>query len=124
MAKRHYVLVADDKPILLEQMKTALEDADYGVLTARSPFDAYYHLEEGSIDLLVTEVSFAGSVDGRVLAHEVAQRWPEVAILLISRLPREPVNLPQHARFLAKPFAMSAFLGEVKQLLGHYPDPS
>jgi DNA-binding NtrC family response regulator len=118
MARRHCVLVVDDEPRLLEQLKTVLEEADHGVLTAQNPFDAYYQLEEGGINLLVTDVGFAGPVDGRMLAHEVAHRWPKIAILIISGLATEPISLPQNARFLGKPFSESDFLGEVQQLLG------
>jgi hypothetical protein len=56
-------------------------------------------------------------VDGRVLANEVAERWPNVTILVIFGLPADPVNLPRNARFLPKPFSVTDFLGEVKQLL-------
>ena len=55
------------------------------------------------VRLLFTDVTMSGSMSGSDLAGQVAQRWPEVGLIVTSGRPR-PEALPSGTRFHAKPY--------------------
>jgi CheY-like chemotaxis protein len=84
-----------------------LTDAGYTVLEVTTADDALRLLEEkNGIDLLFTDVNMAGDLSGFDLAREVAERWPEITIIVCSGAARpEPGDLPTKARFIDKPYS-------------------
>jgi DNA-binding response OmpR family regulator len=107
----------EDNPQLRDQLADTLIGSGYLVLTAANPFDAYYILEQGGVDLLLTDIQMSGRIDGAVLAKEVSTRWPHVLIVAISESASAEGNLPSGARFIKKPLNLFGLRTEVGAVL-------
>jgi CheY-like chemotaxis protein len=98
------VIIVDDD--VFERMGASymFSDAGYRVLEAGSADEALQFLESTpDVRLLFTDVSMPGSMSGSDLAHQVAERWPAVGIIITSGRPR-PEPLPSGSQFHAKPY--------------------
>ncbi|KAB0679318.1 response regulator [Aureimonas leprariae] len=100
-------LVAEDEPLLRMDAADTLQEAGFTVLEAANTVEALRHLEAvETIELLFTDIEMPGPIDGVQLAHEVVRRWPHVSIVVCSgRIKVGPGDLPDQARFIAKPFS-------------------
>jgi len=110
------VLLVDDQPLLRRQLANSLERLGYRAVAA---VDGESALEvEGPFDALVTDVSLPG-IDGDQLAARLRQRWPGLAVLLISGYSptRLEVELLEGVRFLQKPFALTTFANALQEVL-------
>ena len=67
------------------------------------------------IRLLFTDVSMPGSISGSDLAHQVAERWPSVGIIVASGRPR-PHLLPLSMLFHDKPYEPAAVLRQAMEM--------
>ena len=77
------IVVVDDD--IFERMGASFMfvDAGYRVLEAENADEALRFFEaNANIRLLFTDVSMPGSMSGSDLAHQVAERWPMVGIIL------------------------------------------
>ncbi len=110
------IIVVDDD--VFERMGASymFSDAGYRVLEAGSADEAL-HLFESNTDvrLLFTDVSMPGSMSGSELAHQVANRWPKVGLIITSGRPK-PVPLPLGAQFHAKPYQPVSVLQDAKDM--------
>jgi len=90
------------------------------VVEAGNTDDALRAIEaEGDIALLLTDVDMPGSMDGIRLAHAVRGRWPSIGLIVISgKIGVKPGELPNGARFLAKPYQEPTLLATLKLLTG------
>lgn len=103
-----FAVVVDDDPIILMNARTIIEDAGFVSLDATTVAEALAHFEDhgSEVVLLFTDVQMPGGRDGFELAREVAERWPATTILVASgNCEPGPGQLPERARFLAKPFS-------------------
>ena len=67
------------------------------------------------IRLLFTDVSMPGSMSGSDLAHQVAERWPSVGVIVASGRPR-PCQLPLSMPFHDKPYKPAAVLRQARKM--------
>lgn len=121
-------LVVDDDMMILMDACDILAEAGFGVREAQDVEEALNHLEEleDQITLLFTDVQMPGARNGFDLAREVAERWPEIGILVASgNLQPKDGDLPERAMFIGKPFSASVIQGRVRELLpdGKLPEP-
>jgi DNA-binding response OmpR family regulator len=114
---RPCILIVEETHALLGLFSKAFELAGFEVLKSTNPFNAYYLLEEGGIDVLLTELDMAGKTSGAVLAREVARQWPNIRILAVSRSEPSADELPMQAHFLAKPFSTAELVAKVSSVL-------
>lgn len=115
--KRTVLLVEDEVTVRIIG-SDALADAGYDVLEAESADEAIRLMEvAGEVHVLFTDIRMPGSMDGLQLAALVHQRWPQVKILVTSGDTWPPRNrIPDHGRFLAKPYRLDALRHEVDGL--------
>ena len=77
-------------------------------------------LQDGRVDLLVTDVSMPG-ISGPDLVREFAPLHPETRFLLISGFSADRVgrgsSLPPNINFLQKPFRQKELLGTIEGIL-------
>lgn len=111
------VLLVEDDPLVLDATAALLSDGGCDVRCAASAGEAIACLEEGPPPaVLVTDIALAGGgPSGLDLARVVAERWPDVKLLIVSgseRPPRE--DYPERALFFTKPYAGGALLAMVK----------
>src|ERR1700688_5293817 len=110
------VMIVDDD--VFERMGASymFSDAGYRVLEAGSADEALQFLEStADVRLLFTDVSMPGSMSGSDLAHQVAERWPSVGIILASGRPR-PHQLPLSMLFHDKPYEPAAVLRQAREM--------
>ena len=110
------ILIVDDD--VLERMAASCMflDAGYRVLEAGNADEALRCFEtKADIRLLFTDVSMPGSMSGSDLAHQVAERWPSVGIIMTSGRPR-PHLLPLSMLFHDKPYEPAAVLRQARAM--------
>ena len=113
---RALIVVVDDD--VLERMGASYMfwDAGYRVLEAGNADEALELFETNAdVRLLFTDVSMPGSMSGSDLARRVAERWPEVGIILASGRAR-PDTLSPGMRFHDKPYEPTAVLRQAMEM--------
>jgi CheY-like chemotaxis protein len=116
------LLLVDDEEAVRMTLAAILEDAGYRVLEASSPKEALSIAGafEGEIQLLVTDIMMP-EMNGRELADRLEPLRPSMRVLFVSgyadkSLIEERI-LKAGAAFLAKPFAASALLRRLRELI-------
>ena len=110
------IVVVDDDVFERMGASVMFMAAGYRVLEADNADEALQFFETNSdIRLLFTDVSMPGSMSGSDLAHQVAERWPSVGIILASGRPR-PHKLPLSMLFHDKPYEPAAVLRQAKEM--------
>lgn len=112
-------LVVEDETVIRMETADLLSVAGFSVLEAWNATTALRQFERHpGIRLLVTDVQMPRGLDGLALARTVAERWPEVGIVVISGVATPaPDDLPPGARFIAKPFTPRTVLAEIEALI-------
>ena len=110
------ILLVEDDPIVLDCTAQLLADGGCDVRRASSFDEAMAALAAGPLPaVLVTDISLADDRGGLDLARTVAERWPEVKLLIVSGEHRPPPeDYPEGALFFTKPYAQGALLAMVK----------
>ena len=104
------IVVVDDDVFERLGASGMFVDAGYRVLEAEDADEALHFFETNAdIRLLFTDVSMPGLMSGSELAHQVAERWPGVGIIVTSGRPR-PHKLPLSMLFHDKPYEPAAVL--------------
>ena len=105
MSKSHaLVMIVDDD--VFERMGASymFSDAGYRVVEAENADEALQLFETNTdVRLLFTDVTMSGLMSGSDLAGQVAQRWPQVGLIVTSGRPR-PAGLPSGTKFHSKPY--------------------
>ena len=110
------ILIVEDDALQRLATSGMFLDAGFRVLEAENTDEALQLLETNDeIALLFTDVTLPGSMDGSHLAHRVTQRWPRVAIIVVSGRPR-PDKLRQSTSFHAKPYEPTAILRQAMEM--------
>ncbi|MBV9931990.1 MAG: response regulator [Alphaproteobacteria bacterium] len=111
------VLIVDDEPLVLQATADLLADDGCAVLLAGSFAEAIERLEAAPApDVLVTDIRFSGGPDGIALARTVAERWPQVRIVIVSGEVRPAgSDYPENALFFTKPYAPGALVTMVRE---------
>jgi CheY-like chemotaxis protein len=119
-SQRAYIVVADEKPVLLEMMVRTLRAADHCVFQAsdgQAAFELALSLQD--INLLITNTQMPG-MNGPELIRRVREILPTLPILYIkNKAPNTtaPGRLPPDIPILSEPFTAEQLLGAVKPLL-------
>lgn len=112
------VLVVDDDREFLDTVRTVLSTEGHRVLTALSPLEALWVLEQARVDIIVCDWMLRNS-DGLAFLGLVRDRWPHVARVLVSgaieRLGSRETTPPAQA-VIAKPCDMAALSSLVRSL--------
>jgi CheY-like chemotaxis protein len=113
------VLVVEDEALVRTSTVEHLEDAGFTAISASNADEAISILESrNDIRAVFTDVQMPGSIDGLRLARIVRGRWPPVALLVTSgQVEIGAADLPDGARFLAKPYRPSTIKTALLQLI-------
>ena len=117
------ILVVEDEAIVRMVTADVLGEAGYNVIEAVNSTEALELLDaRPDISLMLTDVRMPGELDGYNLSRLVRMKYAAIGIIVISgdSPPRES-DLPQGARFLAKPLLPSVLLDAVRETLAHEP---
>ena len=102
-----YAIVVEDDPIIMMETTYILEDAGFRVHESFDGDEAIVLLAEHceSTVLLFSDVDMPGTMNGFALARYVAERWPQIEIVIASgHLSPVEGDMPEKATFIAKPF--------------------
>lgn len=115
---RPAMLIVEDEPLIRMCAADFAEEAGYLALEAGDAAEAVAILERGEdVEILFTDITLPGGMDGIALAALVAERWPDVRILLASgALTTLPAAVAPHAARLPKPYGITQFLEIVEQM--------
>jgi CheY-like chemotaxis protein len=119
--ERAIVLVAEDEALVRMFAANLLDDAGYRVIEAVHADEALLLLQaRPDVQVLVTDVEMAGgSIDGFELARQVRERWPRLAVIVVSsRKQPGPGDLPDGVVFIPKPYRSAAVLQTIQSLVG------
>jgi CheY-like chemotaxis protein len=78
------VLLIDDEADLLRVTRQWLQSLGYAVTAETDARRAVQLLESTPFDALVSDVVMPGGVNGVALADIATQRWPQIAVVLVS----------------------------------------
>src|SRR5258706_7691759 len=71
----------------------------------------------GNIDMLVSDISMPGGINGIDLAEIVTRSYPSVKVLLMSGFSTEALSLHSSWQFLAKPFRGADLVSKIETAL-------
>jgi len=114
------ILVVDDDDPVRVMLARLLRTQGYTVLQAAHADAARQVLDEKRPDLVISDIVMPGE-SGIELRREIAGRWPELPVILISGYsaegPAEFASRTPNTTFVQKPFAADHFLALVEQTL-------
>lgn len=113
------VLVVEDEILIREDVIDVLERNGFRALRAGNAAQAVAVLgERPDVQAVFTDIQMPGALDGIDLARHVADRRPEVAVLVTSgRSYAAPDNLPASSRFLPKPYMPGTVVRILREMI-------
>lgn len=121
IVRRPSILVLDDDEMVRDAVAMMLSSDDHEVVTAGNRVEALRLLEQGSYDVIVSDLRIQ-NLDGPILYRELKQRRPDALKRLIFMTGHAD---PEYARFLreagvpvlAKPFSPEQLRDAVRRVL-------
>lgn len=108
------ILLVEDDPLVLDCTAQLLADGGCRVIRAATADEALAAMEAGPVpQMVVTDIDLASGEgqSGLDLARIVAERWPQVRLLIVSGAERPAKGeYPDRAVFFTKPYAGGALL--------------
>jgi CheY-like chemotaxis protein len=122
------ILVVDDDPDFLEQMRLQLTRAGFRVEAAGGERDARAVLEGSGADLAVVDLMMENADGGFSLCHFIKSRRPPLPVILVTAVTSETGlefdsaaseerSLVKADVFLAKPVRLQQLVREINRLL-------
>lgn len=117
------VLVVEDEAIIREDVIDVLEREGFAALRAANAHEALAVLDQSpGIQAVFTDIQMPGRLDGIDLARQVADRHPEIAVLVTSgRSYAAPDDLPASSRFIPKPYMPRAVARILREIMSDGP---
>ena len=115
------ILIVEDEPSLREFLIRGLGIAGYRVSSAADGSAALEALENGTFDLLITDIVMP-KLDGIALALKAAKDWPDMKILMMTgyaheRMRAHNLGVLSHD-IIAKPFTLDQIQTIVATVIG------
>ena len=118
------ILIVDDENIIVTVLKESLSRLGYDVLTASDGEQALRLVEDGNIDLLITDIVMP-NMNGIELLAELKTKAPALKVIAISngsehKGPGEYLRQAKETgvtRYLIKPFMLKELSAMVQELL-------
>ena len=113
------VLIVEDETLVRKLGVDLFVDAGFVVIEAGTADEALQLLAVNpGVRIVFTDVNMPGSFGGITLAHKIAERWPDIGIIIVSgqNLPQSGL-LPIGSRFVRKPYALDAVIKHARELM-------
>lgn len=110
MTNNRLVVIIEDDAVLRLQAAELFDLAGLSAQTFETGEDAiaFVRANEGDVACIFTDLKLAGEADGLDVVKVVSGTLPRVPVVLTSGMVRErPATLPDHIRFVAKPWKPS-----------------
>ncbi len=113
---RKTILVVDDEPEVRDSTALLLEAIGFDVLQAADAKSALAALDRSSVvDLLFTDLSLPGGVNGAELAKKALEGFPDLKVILTTGRPEMAAGLDYP--LIGKPFRMAELGQAIDQVL-------
>ncbi|MCP2071641.1 UNVERIFIED_ORG: DNA-binding NtrC family response regulator [Pseudomonas lini] len=122
-ATARLILVVEDDQTILEFLCEILQEEGFDVEPRESADAALEFLEQsaGDVDLLLTDITMPGMLNGADLANVTGDRWPQIPLLIMSGYETpESAGIKHHASFIAKPWALGQMLDLVESTVKNH----
>lgn len=117
--RRLRVLLVEDNQLIRMSEADMLEDLDCDVIEAGSAEEALPWLEQGGIEVLISDLGLPG-MSGEEFCREVRRRWPNVAIVFATGMDRAPeMQDTSRTALLPKPHGLEELKAALEDVLGH-----
>lgn len=83
------VLVVEDDPDMLDQMRIYLESEKYKVVSAASQKEAELLIQPGGFQAAVLDLMMENPDSGFVLSHKIKRMDPAIPVILVTSVTRE-----------------------------------
>ena len=112
------VLIVEDEALVREVTGIEFEEAGFRVLSAGDGAEALAMIgEDPGIDLLFTDISLPGGIDGWTIALRARETRPDLPVIYATGYSPDPVKLVPGARFYKKPYLPITIIGAARELL-------
>jgi len=104
---RHQVLLVEDEAIVRALLAEELRSTGFKVVEAANADEAWAFLQAGGkADLVFSDVTMPGSMNGVELIRKVKRFYPEMEAIITSGNPG-PVSIADICTFLQKPYRLA-----------------
>lgn len=114
------LLIVDDEPMVRDLLCSFLEDNGYVCESSASVDDALLHLQQGQVDLVISDLHMPGRT-GLELLEAIGSKHPHTAFLMATAAPdtKTAVQAMRNgaADFLVKPLDLAQVLSTVRSTL-------
>jgi two-component system, cell cycle sensor histidine kinase and response regulator CckA len=112
------VLLAEEEPMVRNFLQALFHSWGFRVFSARNGREALEvaAAHKGEIDLLVSDVTIP-EIDGQELAAEMADRHPNLKVILLSGYSKALIVLRSGWKLVKKPFQIRDLKGAVEDIL-------
>ena len=112
-AAQRVVLVVEDEVVLRMAVSAHLRDAGFVVIEAVDAEEAVELLRANhKIQLVFSDITMPGTMDGDLLAEWISERYPEIRILLTSGITQRGQQ-----PFIAKPYSFIELERRIEKML-------
>lgn len=121
LQSKRTILVVEDDQNVRSMILRHLSHGGYDVKTASDGMEGLNMLEQGSFDLVITDIVMP-YVSGIGIVARVKSQNPRVPVIAITGYGEEPESLASESRadlVLSKPVKMAVLMGHIRRLLGN-----
>ena len=121
VAREVRLLIVDDEWLIIASIGEYFRDLGFAILQARSADGAIEILQRTRVDVVVSDISMPGKLNGLDLAKWLREEQPAVALILMSGAPQKfdvGKQLGSPVAFFAKPFGLPALESCIRAQLG------
>lgn len=97
-------------------LSTRLGAERFRVVEATSGDEALPVLQSGGIDVLVTDISMPGTLDGWALAEQARRMEPRLAVVYSTSGPVDAERKVRGSLYLRKPYRLDALVAAIRQV--------
>ncbi len=119
---RGRILVIDDEDIVRTSCSRTLVPEGYEVELVKNGFDGLALLEEGQVDLVLTDLKMP-EIDGIEILRRIKEKWPQIEVIIITGY--QTVDTAVKAiklgafDYLEKPFTPDGLIASVSKAFDH-----
>jgi DNA-binding NtrC family response regulator len=105
--QRHQVLLVEDEPVVRALLAEELRSTGFMVIEAANADEAWDFLQAGGkADLVFSDVTMPGSMNGVELIRRVKRTYPHIEAIITSGNPG-PASIADICTFLQKPYRLA-----------------
>ena len=112
-------MIVEDEFLIRLTLSEVLSDEGYEVIEAESGDEAIRLLDEGRVDVLLTDIQLPGVLDGRALVRQARASRPDLPVIFMTGRPEAMGGDGFGALdvFISKPYLPSDICAAVKRML-------